>query len=201
MKFDIREREENKEYFVINLSKECLLKLKQNLASIKAFEIDDRALNLEICLYGKTKNDSIQIQKKNCKQMLKLYAVCVKVVKLLRRKKFEFDGIFYTRGLNKKKNNGLERVIDHKKVEEFIKKLGFAQKNTVIVGANGCGKTSLANLLKKKLNKNLNKLKMLVLIRFYYLLLRLVLTVRWLRCYLIKQVLNIQLLMQKKTLN
>lgn len=34
----------------------------------------------------------------------------------------------------------------------FYKKLGFAQKNTVIVGANGCGKTSLANLLKRKLD-------------------------------------------------
>ena len=34
----------------------------------------------------------------------------------------------------------------------FYKKLGFVQKNTVIVGANGCGKTSLANLLKKKLD-------------------------------------------------
>lgn len=34
----------------------------------------------------------------------------------------------------------------------FYKKLGFAQKNTVLVGANGCGKTSLANLLKKKLD-------------------------------------------------
>ncbi len=30
--------------------------------------------------------------------------------------------------------------------------MGFAQKNTVLVGANGCGKTSLANLLKKTLD-------------------------------------------------
>lgn len=35
---------------------------------------------------------------------------------------------------------------------DFYKKLGFAQKNTVLVGANGCGKTSLANLLKKTLD-------------------------------------------------
>lgn len=34
----------------------------------------------------------------------------------------------------------------------FYKKLGFAQKNTVLVGANGCGKTSLANLLKRTLD-------------------------------------------------
>lgn len=35
---------------------------------------------------------------------------------------------------------------------DFYKKLGFAQKNTVLVGANGCGKTSLANLLKRILD-------------------------------------------------
>lgn len=34
----------------------------------------------------------------------------------------------------------------------FYKKLEFAQQNTVLVGANGCGKTSLANLLKKTLD-------------------------------------------------
>lgn len=34
----------------------------------------------------------------------------------------------------------------------FYKSLGFAQKNTVVVGANGCGKTTLANTLQKSLN-------------------------------------------------
>lgn len=34
----------------------------------------------------------------------------------------------------------------------FYKCLGFAQKNTVVVGANGCGKTTLANTLQKSLN-------------------------------------------------
>ena len=38
------------------------------------------------------------------------------------------------------------------KTYSFYKRLGFAQKNTVLVGANGCGKTSLANLLKKTLD-------------------------------------------------
>lgn len=38
------------------------------------------------------------------------------------------------------------------KTYSFYKKMGFAQKNTVLVGANGCGKTSLANLLKKTLD-------------------------------------------------
>lgn len=48
-----------------------------------------------------------------------------------------------------------EQIMNIKELCEtyaFYKKLGFAQKNTVLVGANGCGKTSLANLLKNKLD-------------------------------------------------
>lgn len=48
-----------------------------------------------------------------------------------------------------------EQIINIDKLCEtydFYKKLGFAQKNTVLVGANGCGKTSLANLLKRTLD-------------------------------------------------
>ena len=104
MKFDICEREE-KEYFIIDLSKDCLQKARKNLDSIKAFEIDENALSLGVCLYGATKKESIEIQKQNCKQMLKLYALCVKLVKILKRKKFNFDGVFYTKGLASKKNN------------------------------------------------------------------------------------------------
>lgn len=37
-------------------------------------------------------------------------------------------------------------------IYDFYKKLRFAKKNTVLVGANGCGKTSLANLLKSTLD-------------------------------------------------
>lgn len=48
-----------------------------------------------------------------------------------------------------------EQIIEIKELHNtytFYKALGFAQKNTVLVGANGCGKTSLANFLKKKLD-------------------------------------------------
>ena len=89
MKFEICERE-NREYFVIDLSEDCLKRFKDNLESIEAFEIDESALNLNVCLYGKTKKESVEIQKKNCEQMLKLFKVCKKIVKILKRKKFFF---------------------------------------------------------------------------------------------------------------
>lgn len=104
MKFDICERVDG-EYAMINLEKNCLKNIKVNLANIKAFEIDENVLNLSLCLYGDTKQKSIEIQKQNCKQMLKLYAVCVKLVKLLKRKKIKFNGVFYTKNLADKKNN------------------------------------------------------------------------------------------------
>ncbi len=45
--------------------------------------------------------------------------------------------------------SGINNLIE---IYAFYKALGFAQQNTVLVGANGCGKTSLANLLQKSLN-------------------------------------------------
>lgn len=53
----------------------------------------------------------------------------------------------------KKIAQGLIEIKDLCETYTFYKKLDFVQKNTVLVGANGCGKTSLANLLKKELNK------------------------------------------------
>jgi len=45
--------------------------------------------------------------------------------------------------------SGINNLIE---IYSFYKALGFAQYNTVLVGANGCGKTSLATLLQKSLN-------------------------------------------------
>lgn len=45
--------------------------------------------------------------------------------------------------------SGISDLIE---IYSFYKALGFAQMNSVLVGANGCGKTSLANLLQKTLN-------------------------------------------------
>lgn len=125
MKFEICERK-NEDCFVIDLSKGCLQKAKGNLDNIKAFEIDSSALNLDVCLYGKTKKESVEIQKKNCKQMLKLYAVCVKLVKMLKRRKVKFDGVFFTKGLASKKNNNdymLKTMLDVKFNVNVFKKL------------------------------------------------------------------------------
>lgn len=49
-------------------------------------------------------------------------------------------------------SNQLSGINKLKEVYSFYKALGFAQQNTVLVGANGCGKTSLANLLQQTLN-------------------------------------------------
>ena len=84
MKFEICEREDGKEYTVIDLSEDCFKKIKENLNLVKEFEIDESALNLNVTLYGKTKKESIEIQKKNCEQVLKLFKTIKKIVKLLK---------------------------------------------------------------------------------------------------------------------
>lgn len=130
MKFEICERK-NEECAIIDLSDDCLKNIKANLNNIKGFEIDEDALNLGVCLYGATKKESIEIQKKNCKQMLKLYAVCVKLIKILKHKKFKFDGVFYTKGLKDKKNNNdymLKTMLDVRFNVNFFKKLSASYK-------------------------------------------------------------------------
>jgi hypothetical protein len=46
----------------------------------------------------------------------------------------------------------LPQIVVNRDSYHFYKSLGFAQENTVVVGANGCGKTTLANTLQKSLN-------------------------------------------------
>ena len=46
----------------------------------------------------------------------------------------------------------LSQIVANIDSYHFYKSLRFAQENTVVVGANGCGKTTLANTLQKSLN-------------------------------------------------
>ena len=121
MKFDICEREDGKEYTVIDLSEDCFKKIKENLNLVKEFEIDESALNLNVTLYGKTKKERIEIQKKNCEQVLKLFKTIKKIVKLLKHKKIAFDGKFYTKGLADKKNNNDFMIVSMLDVQFNVK--------------------------------------------------------------------------------
>lgn len=50
-----------------------------------------------------------------------------------------------------KRISNIENLVQ---IYSFYKVLGYAQKTTVLIGANGCGKTILANLLQETLNVN-----------------------------------------------
>ena len=121
MKFEICEREDGKEYTVIDLSEDCFKKIKENLNLVKEFEIDESSLNLNVTLYVKTKKESIEIQKKNCEQVLKLFKTIKKIVKLLKHKKIAFDGKFYTKGLVDKKNNNDFMIVSMLDVQFNVK--------------------------------------------------------------------------------
>lgn len=107
MNFEVLEKEDKDlEYTIINADKDCFKKIKKNIGEVKAFEIDANALGINNKLYveGGAKG-SFALQKVNCKQVLAVYKTCVKIVKLLKRKKINFSRKFYVEGLDKKINN------------------------------------------------------------------------------------------------
>ena len=105
MEFKIEELGKKKSNFVLDLTKESLLQIKNNAKQGDVIELDFEAGNFGLKLYGSNKKESIEIQKKNCKQLLKFYKQCKKVVKVLKHKKLDFDGTFYVKNLKGKKNN------------------------------------------------------------------------------------------------
>lgn len=102
MKFRVEETSKNGNYYLLNLSKNCLKGLKQVKGNIK-LELDFDALNLGTKLYGDAKIETKNIQKNNCKQLLYFFKICKKAIKFLGYK--NFDGILYVRNLKQKKNN------------------------------------------------------------------------------------------------
>ena len=100
-------------------------------------------INMALLMYGKTINDNIPeeyiekynfLNKKTSLNIIHNPSTEDKLKEVTIRLKYEelFEFMFkinYLKQLNKKKNNGLERVIDHKKVEEFIKTIPFKLTN------------------------------------------------------------------------
>ena len=97
MKFEICELNENekKETLIIDLSKDCIKKIRQTANLQDIVEVDFDALSLGTKTYGKTKDETKLLQKKNCSIVIKMYNRCVKVIKILKHKKFKFDGKLY----------------------------------------------------------------------------------------------------------
>ena len=50
-----------------------------------------------------------------------MFLICKRLIKILKHKKFEFDGIFYVKGLSKKKNNSLTIHLYGSNFEDKIK--------------------------------------------------------------------------------
>ena len=85
MEFKIEELvDESQNYIEITGNKECLNNVKA-FTNDNKIKIDFNSLMLSTCLYGSTKKESLEIQKKNCKLMLKFYKVVEKAVKFLKK--------------------------------------------------------------------------------------------------------------------
>lgn len=104
MKFQICElKDVAKNCFKLEMTKDSLKRLKENV-EFDGVMLDFDALNLGVKLYGNTKKESIEIQKKNAKVVLSVYKQLKKAVAVL-KKKGSFDGMFYVENLSSKKNN------------------------------------------------------------------------------------------------
>ena len=128
-KFQVKELTDKKLKYVEINEKSSLETIKKELVDAKAVAIDFDYLNLATKLYGDNKKASIAIQKANCNLMMKVFKTCKKVVKLLKKSKFEFDGTFYVKGLKDKKNNNdfmLSSMLDTALNYNCFKRLGMA---------------------------------------------------------------------------
>ena len=105
MKFEVKKLEDKKvKYFEIN-EKTNIKKDKQLIIEAEALSIDFDYLNLGEKLYGNSRKSSKLIQKKNCALVIKIFKLCKKIVKVLAKTESKFDGVFYVKNLDKKKNN------------------------------------------------------------------------------------------------
>ena len=75
MKFEIKELDEKVECFKINFKKNNFKDLKSKLKenSNVSLLISSEMLNLQTKLYGSNKQETKQVQKENCKQIINVY--------------------------------------------------------------------------------------------------------------------------------
>lgn len=95
--------DKNKKYFKIKNNKECLKELKV-VSEFDAVCVDFDFLNLGQALYGNSKKESVEIQKKNVKNVMAAFKWLKKAIAVL-KKKNNFDGVIYVECLSEKKNN------------------------------------------------------------------------------------------------
>lgn len=104
MEFKIVEKQnDNEEFFEITNEKTCIKRAK-TLSQKQNVFVEFNTLNLGTTLYGKTKKESLLIQKDNCKKILAFYKIVKKVIKILIKKNL-FDGTIFVNNLSSKKNN------------------------------------------------------------------------------------------------
>lgn len=128
MEFKIEELNK-KDCFEIN--EKTAKDLKNELKKLKKCEISINFdyLNLQTKLYGDSKKASIKIQQENCKLMLNVYKTCKKLIRLIKKLKLDWNGVFYIAGLKNKKNNNdlmLVGMLDTHFNYCLLKRLGSA---------------------------------------------------------------------------
>ena len=106
MNFEIIESQlDEKQYFVVSFNKGFVKSFKQSAINFRGFFISYDTLNLGQKLYGHSKKESILIQKRNCRKILKLYKLLSRLYREVRKQKLENYNTIYVEKLSVKKNN------------------------------------------------------------------------------------------------
>ena len=129
MEFKIEELDKKRECFEINEKTAKDLKNELKTAKFTDISVGFEYLSLGTKLYGDGKKASIKIQQENCKKVIDVYKACKKAVKLIKKLKIEWSGVFYIDGLKDKKNNNdlmLIALLDTHFNYNIFKRLGSA---------------------------------------------------------------------------
>lgn len=113
----------------INLSSNYFKQIKQNYKDAKMLTISFSDLNLGSNIYGSSKKETKNLQKENCKIVIKLYRRTLRVIRFLKLKRVKFDGTIYIQGLTERKNNNvimLELMLNCKLSRLFPQRLTAA---------------------------------------------------------------------------
>ena len=106
MKYQIEEIIENDENtFLISDYTFDKKALKKALEEKRKLELDFDFLSLGTKLYKSNKKETIVVQKENCKKVINVYKALCKIIRIAKRKKYDFNGTFVVKNLNAKQNN------------------------------------------------------------------------------------------------
>lgn len=131
MKYCINENNINSDDFLLISQDFDFKNLKSQKNKEIIFKIDFNALNLTTRLYGNNKKDTRNIQKNNCKKVIRVYRTICNIIKICKRNNIKFNNMFFVYNFSTKKNNN-DLMLLFMLETRFNKKIGLKYQNSLL---------------------------------------------------------------------